>query len=322
MAVENIELTLSHTDLGTLNEFSMMTLCGIAQAHLITSAKNCTLWDIKDREGRVLYPGFFMTHIHVPEPRGLERYRVWDKISVGVDVGTFGGMILDSRYILGKAGEIPAETSDWDTSRFPSMTGGTMFVVDGHAGEPVPAPPVGDLLGHLPRMVNPPPSVEKFSAAQAKGFLELKGEAKLRLKQPYLYPILEGRDLAPGRALMFATFSRLMDYAERALLTEHVWPAFPSDVVACLRLEDRETYFLGNVHAGDTVRVDVQATISPLQSVGGDVATPASLSLRFELYDETRKTLLLVSRAKKKLSISPAQKRLLRDADRLLSHHA
>jgi len=325
MRVETIELTLNHVDLGHLSEFALMTLCGVAQCHAITAGRNITIRDIVDAEGRALYPGFFWTHLKVPPAAGLARYRVWDTVALAVDVRLYAGLVLDSTYTLAPPGEAGGPPERWRSSELPSVRGGTMFVVDGAGAESIPSAPRPTLLAELPRSSRPPDSMDRFSNVQKIGRMNGVLAGQLAPASPILYPVSVGRDLVPGRALMFATFVKIMDWAERRLLLDHTWPAFPADLVDCFHVLERETCFIANCYSEDVVQVDIRASLEPAPSdargFSPEIVPVGIFVADFELFDRHRRGLLVASRVKKVITVPAAKKRLVQESERLIARH-
>lgn len=202
-----------------------------------------------------------------------------------------------------------------------------MWVIDGHEGEPQPAVPRGECVAKLSKLTRPPSSVERFDQVLAEGTLRgddavcsLAGDAPIR------YPVVAGRDVALGRNLMFSTFIRVMDYGERLLLTERVWPRFPAHVADLFRPLERETYYLANCPAGSVILIDLRGEVRPcsgdaLEMPKGLVAVGV-LTLYFELYREGTNELLAVSRGRKVIAAPSGDKRALADAKRICQAHA
>src|SRR5262245_24373524 len=146
MLLEPIELTINHIDLGNLNEFALTTLFGAAQAYHITAGRGLSIRDIVDRDGNVLYPGYYMTHLRVSPTRLVDSFEPWKPLSVGVEHRIFGGMIMDSTYVLGRQGELEQDSSKWALDRLPSMRGGTIFVLDNNDAVHQPKTPQADKI--------------------------------------------------------------------------------------------------------------------------------------------------------------------------------
>lgn len=327
MYVDTLELTMTHVDLGGLTEPVFVALCGDAHAHRITQGRDNSIADIKDKNGRTLYPSHFATHLRVPAARTLDSFRLWDRISVGSDVHSYAGMLLDSTYVLGREGEIADDPSAWDLGRLPSMKGGVVFVVDeGHLSEPEPAVPVTDLVAELPQLKAPPAFVDRFSQVQEQGMVDERFVGSLRSIRPLRYKVLAGRDVANGKALMFSSFSRLAGLAERRLLMSEIQPRCPVSLLDHFRVLERETYFLGNCFSGETIHIDVQASLSPCEpGLHGDATDRVSLAVlttSIEMSNQRSNAILNVSQARKLLLVPAADESAVKDGERFLKRHA
>jgi probable biosynthetic protein (TIGR04098 family) len=326
MFVDTVELTISHVDLGTLTETTFVTLCGDAHAHRITRGTGNCIDDITDVHERRLYPGHFSTHLKVPASRPLESFRLWDRISIATEVRSYGGMILDSTYILGFENELANVADSGELEQLPTMHGGVMFMVDeGHVEEPHAAVPKTGMLADLPKSTSPPKSFDSFAQVQSQGSVDPDFAGAIRGTEPVPYQLVTGRDAAKGKALMFATFVRLMDYAERVVLEQHVRPPFARRVIDSATVIERETYYLGNCYAGDVILIDVRAGLencpSDFHRGARQLVSAGILTVVLELYSQRCNALLLASRARKLLLIPAADKRTLKEAERVLFHY-
>lgn len=323
MLIEDVELTLSHVDLGTLSEFATMALFGNAISHRLTRSRGISTRQILDAEGRTLYPAYYMTHLQVPPGRLLEQFQVWDTVSVGVETRSFGGMIVDSSYALGRKGELAPDATAWDPKALPTMRSGTLFVIEDRRTESQPAVPRADLVAEMPRLTQAPESAGRFKKIQGQGTLVPDFDGPLRPASPILYPVVQGRDVMSGHAVMFATFTRILEDIERILLTEHLWPAFPATLLDRRCLLERETYYLSNSYADSVIRADIAGKITPCppelaMKVGPDLVPAALLTFVIELYQQARGTLLIASRVTKLIAIPAGNQAALRDAERIL----
>ena len=322
MLIEIVELTLSHLDLNCLTEPALMMLFGNAISHYLVAGRANNVHQITDRDGRLLYPGYFLTHLQVPPSRRLEEHRLWDQVAIGVDAASFGGIVVDSTYVLGKPGEIVRDASQWDPRKLPSMHAGSIFVIEGREGDPQPGVPKADMVVEMSKLTKPPETLARFGQIESRSIFDLATPA-LRPSAPLSYPLLTGRDIAPGHAVMFATFNRLMDMGERMLLAEHVWPSFPPALLNCLSLLEREIFYLGNCREQDVVRIDIEARLKPavpsLCVPGHEIA--GLLETNIELFSQRTGHRVAAARTRKMLAVPSTQKMLQREAARLLSRH-
>ncbi len=327
MYVDTLELTLAHVDLGGLTEPIFVALCGDAHAHRITHGRDNSIDDIKDKSGRTLYPSHFATHLRVPASRLLDSFRLWDRISVGADVRAYAGMLLNATYVLGSEGEIADDPSSWDLDEFPSMKGGVVFVVaEGHVSNPEPSVPQSHLVAELPQLKAPPAFVDRFTQVQEQGMVDEQFVGALRATRPLSYEVMAERDVATGQALMFSSFSRLASMAERWLLAREIQPRCPVSLLDHFKVLERETYFLGNCYAGETVDIDVRASLSPcasdLHGSSSDWVSVGVLETSIEISNQRTNALLNVSNGKKLLLLPSSDESLLKDSERFLRWHA
>lgn len=324
MSIEIVELTLSHVDLNCLTEAALMTLFGNAVSHRMVEGRTNNVHQITDRDGRTLYPGYFYTHLKVPTTRLLSEHRLWSTVAVGVDVASFGGMVVDSTYILGQPGDFGPDAEQWDLPKFPSMRAGALFVVEGREGDPQPAIPKSDMVASMPKLAKPPDALGRFAQVEAKSLMEPNPGA-LR-GPPIEYPLLTGRDIAPGHALMFATFTRLMDAGERLLLTERVWPAFPAALCNSLSILERELFYLGNCRENDVMLIDLVATLRAcpptMLAPRSDVVSAALLEETVDMYSRRSGHRIAAAKVLKVFAVPSAEKALQREASRLVAQHA
>ncbi len=327
MLRETVELTLNHVGLGNLNEYALLGLFATAQAHALTEGKPHTLSALVDVSGQPLYPAYYVTHVRVPAACLLAAFPLWSTVAVGVHVQSFGGIVLDSSYILGRPGDIADHVDGWDTAHLPTMRAGSMFVIDTpaaqHRGEVQVSAPRGDMLAALPRLSTPPAAIQRFQQVRQQGLWDEPEQPALVTSQPIRYPVAAGRDAAAGHAMLFATFSTVMDTAEQTLFTRHLSPPFPVALLHCLALLERETYYFANCQAGQTVQVYISGQMVPcasnLHGSAEDVLSAGLLHLVFELYCDDTGDLLVLSRATKLLAVPTREQRLLHDVRRLLA---
>ena len=166
--IENIELTLSHVGLGCLSEYALITLFTNSLFHRLAAGKQKPSSEIVDKNGEVLYPGYYLTHLTVPPGRLLEQYRAWQTYSIGVDAQIFGGMLMESRFILGDSDEIVDDPQTWDVNNFPSMRGSSMFIVDRIGREPQVSIPRAGSIADLPKLPSRPLQWTDFESCVAK----------------------------------------------------------------------------------------------------------------------------------------------------------
>ena len=322
MLIETVELTLNHVGLGTLGEVPLLTLFASAQAHLLTSGTNHTLRDVTDADGAPLYPVYLWLHLRVPPTHCLERYRVWDRVSVGVHVNRYGRMILDSTYVLGAPGALAPTVAAWDLEGSPSMRAASAWVIDGRAGEPQPSSPKAGAVAELPVVTVSPSAIARLRAVRASGKIADE-RSRWATGEAIAYPIRDGRDVARDHEVMFATYVEIMDMAEATLLGEQVWPRLPTSVLAHATIVEREVFFLSHTGLGKQVLVDVRVDLSPcpedLHGPERDMISAGMFDTRYELYEAGSNKLLAVARARKLIIIPRARATVLGDLARFVS---
>ena len=130
MLIDNVELTMSHVGLGDLSEYALMTLFGNAHSHQLVKGLGINPSQIIDQDGNPLYPAYFRTYLKVSPQRLLNSFKLWDNVDVAVDVSKYGAMILSSKYVIGKNGEVPEDVEEWNNSNMPYMEGCNLITID------------------------------------------------------------------------------------------------------------------------------------------------------------------------------------------------
>jgi probable biosynthetic protein (TIGR04098 family) len=321
MPIEEVDLRLNDVGLGALRESSLLALFASAQAHALTSGTGHTLRDVTDAAGAQLYPGYYWLHLRVPPSQPIERFRVWDRVAVGVDVRRYGKIILDSTYVLGAPGSLDHSPERWDLTASPSMRASSMWTVDGVSGQPQVATPKEGALATLARLDGPPESMNRLRDARSRGTLGREARPFMT-KAPVRFEVRNGRDVAPGHNLMFATYVEIMSLAEETLLREGAWPPLPDRLVAARRPVEREVLFLQNAGAGDSVLADARASLlgcePALHGADREQVSAAVVEITGELYDENTRALLTVWRARQLVVVPRSAATLLTDAQRFI----
>jgi probable biosynthetic protein (TIGR04098 family) len=323
---ERVELTLSHVGLGAMTEVAMMTLFANAQAHALTAGTGLKLGDISDVDGSALYPGYYHTRVRLPPFTPLSRLGAWDEVSVGVEVKTFGRMMLESSYVLALPGGVPPDPAQWGASGLPTMNGHSLFVVDGVAGAPKVSTPREGALAQLEKLEHRPEAVDRFRKIQASAVGQWLPSRPIRSSAPLRYRLFPGRDAPPGRGVLFAKFTEIMDCAEHELLSTRLDPPFPSPWVAGARVVERDVYYLRNCRADDTLEIAIEGDLAPCpESLLPREHPPlaaALLRLSFRLMEERTRDLIALGDVTKVLA-APAQQQPSAQAveDLLLAYH-
>jgi probable biosynthetic protein (TIGR04098 family) len=336
MLSEEVELTYSHVELGGLREAAAMELFAAALARRLTQDTGIRLPQVTNVRGQRLYPAYYHTHLRVPAAGRLDRFGLWDRVTVAVEAASYGGILIEGRYALGAPGEIGGGgpgggpgggSGDGPDEAAAAVTlhGSSMFVVEGMRDEPEAAPPRAGQLAALPRLADEPEAMERFRAARGRGIAAGALAGPLASREPIRYRVRSGRDAAPGRNLLFARFVDIFDWAERELLERRVWPPFPAALLDSLAPLERELFYFGNCGAGEELRVVLAGRLAPCPSDlhGADAAVVSAglWEAEMEVYEAARGTRLASARVHKLFAVSSARQSALRDAERLVAHH-
>lgn len=254
--IETTELTLSHVGLGSLDEFSALTLFGVAQAHCMMEGTGRSIAEITDHDGRPLYPAYFMTHLRVPFTKPLERHGCWTNVSVGVAVQTFGGIVLDSKYVLGMPEEVIDPSIKWPPSaELTSLSSGAMFVLATSGGFEVAEPAVG-ILPSLPRTTAKPEAMSRFAKIKKSCGLNDRTLDHEPFCDVMTHSVLDGREASSHshHAVMFSKLIQIMHLGEMDLLARRGFLEAGRDS-KIVQLAERETFFVGSCGLGETIRV-------------------------------------------------------------------
>ena len=322
MLIETVELDLANVGLGALHEVALLRLFATVQARRIVAGTGLTLPEIADADGRLLYPGFFRTALEVPRP--LDEIGVWQKVAFGVDVRRYGRLVLDAHMVLDRAGELGDDPSTWDSVPRIRMRGASMFVVDDRAGPMIASPPKEGAIAELATVTRPPAAMTEVRDVRASGRIDGAPHGPLRCTD-YLYPVLDGRDAPTGRAMMFSTFTTIVDAAEQHLLYDHAWPPVPRDLAPFVKIAERTFYYLDNVRAGDRIRVELRGGFAPCPDESSfatpRVVCPAVLDTHAQLYAAGSGSLVGVARTRKIVAIPRELGTLAQDAARIALQH-
>lgn len=251
MLIREHQLGLADVDLGALDELAILRLFGDAQAHALAPCHRdprATIRDIVDVAGNRLYPAYYRTHLLVPRDRPLHGWQLWDRVAIGVEVQSFGGMLLESRYSFDSAGA--------SVLAGPRMEASSMFVLDGP--ERTLAAPAAGSVAELERLRKPPEAMVRYRAMQSFDPRGEPADTELRSATPLLRTIVAGRDVAPHHQVMFATWTRLLFEVE-----QHVWISaraqpWPESVY----LLERELLYFGSCGAGAEIRMTASGAVT------------------------------------------------------------
>jgi hypothetical protein len=207
-----------------------------------------------------------------------------------------------------------------------------MFVIDNWNGEQQVSCPKADLLADMPRIDTSPSAMDQFRKVRIQEAFSADFNGSLKFRTPIVCPIVVGRDAVsapekvyPGHDMIFSKFVDIMDYAEWMLLAEQVWPPFPKELLDCRTVLERETYYFGTCHAGQSLQVAIMGKISScLPNFHGEspeIVSAGILTFVIELYEQDSNTRLAVSKVKKLFAVPSYQQSVLRDAERLLNYY-
>jgi probable biosynthetic protein (TIGR04098 family) len=317
---ETVELNLRHLGLGDLDEFGALTLFADVHSHRITEGTGGCLSDIADTNDAPLYPAYYRTHVIVPPARLLSTHALWSRVSVGVDVRTFGGMLLESAYVLAPEGEVPEDTAQWDAATFPVLHANSMFILDDLSPQPRPSGPADGRVAELERATTAPEAMNRIRGI-ARG--EIPGAdlaATITPGRRARYDVLSGRDAARGHNMMFAQFVRVMDAAERQVLLDPDGPALSPALLGCLETLERETFYLGNCQAGETVTTRVRGRVEACSGEQRDAVPghvlPAVVHWAMELFrGDSGDDRLAVATARRAIAVPAGREHLVAEAD-------
>lgn len=323
MLNEVFDLDLANTGLGGLDEVSFLRLFATTQSREIVRGTGRTLRDIENSDGVQLYPAFYRTRVTVPPPLLFDRYRLWDRVEIGVDLRRFGSMLLESTGVLAAPGNIGPDPAEWQLDRHVHVTGSMLFVHDKSRG--TPDSPRQGTVANLPLLQKRPEALDEQRRIRSEGVMAVPPEGRPKLSGRMRYPILLMRDVQAGQALMFSAFTSLLEVAEQILLLEQVWPPFDPSLLSFRHLLERDIHYVDNVHQGDTVVIDTVATLSAspahLATAYDGLAPVAMLDLQSEIYQEGTHKLVVAARTRKLFAVPRSRATDAHDLRRMLHRH-
>jgi probable biosynthetic protein (TIGR04098 family) len=323
--IEVSELGYGSVGLGDLSEVPFMIAFATAQAHCMTENIGVSASQIRDVEGRTLYPAFYMTRLSVPPSRTLNHFHLWDRVALGLQVQTFGGVLLESKSILGYPGEFADTPEEWDLASFPTILAGSMFVLTDRVGEPQLSAPKSTLIADLPKLTVCPKSIESFRTARSTGHVPGAERSSLERSRPIFYKIIPGRDAASGCNIMFSKFIEIMDTAEHVHLSSRLGPRLPAMLLDYRLLLERETYYFAGSRSGDSLMIEVKSEIKRCTpNYHGPAKGSISVGLltsTVEVFRRDTNELLAISRANKLMLLPLSKPSLVREAERVMFRH-
>jgi probable biosynthetic protein (TIGR04098 family) len=309
--------------LNGLDEQVFLRIFATTQAHALVAGTGTTLSDITNADGVRLYPAFYHTLVRVPPPLRFDQHKSWSAVDIGVHLQRFGRMLLQSFGAVAPVGTLPRDVAQCDRSQLIHVEANLIFVHDTSVSDElrVDAPQQGT-IAELEALKQRPRVLEEQRRIRAEGAIHPAFSGRLNLRVPIRYPILLGRDVQVGRAMLFAAFTTLFEVGEQTLLTEQLWPPMNPELLTHRHLLEREIYYFGNLRLGEIALLDTCARITPcppeLKTAYEGSTGVALLEVRAEVYDEGSKRLLAAAHTRKLLAV-PTQ--AVQDAQRLLAQH-
>ena len=316
--IENFDLNLCHVGLGDLNEFALLALVASTHYRVLAQGTGVSPRKIADKAGEPLYPSVFALRLQVPIERPIETHASWEQVSVGADVRYFGRSFLDVRGVLGRAGEVPDAPAEWAQLPLPRVSWAGAWTLRGEVAMPAPA-----FVANVATAPAPPELLTLFRAVQSRGTIAEAAKPSVP-PAPIYYPVVAGRDVAPGRQMMFSQFVVVMDHAERVFLTERVWPPLPCELIDCRTTLDRRLFYFGNCRADDVIETAVEAELEKIEPPpGADLSfvPGAVVTLTMRLTEQRSRRLVALCDARKLLAIPRSKAGLLRETERALALH-
>ena len=234
---------------------------------------------------------------------------------------------MDSHYILTRGETVPEDVAHWSNGTWPTMRANNLMVIDvsEEGASKRVAVPHGNSIAVLPKLKRPPEAILKAKKVRTNGFVWEENGSPLACPEPLTYRVHAHRDAAPGRAMIFAKFSEIMDLAERDFLNQELQPGFPAGILDHLHLLERETFYYGNCFAGETLAVHLRGTMMPCpMDFHGDSLTMTSAAtthFHLEITNYRTQELLAMARVRKLLALPAQSQDGLQDVRRLMEHH-
>lgn len=326
MYISSVQLTMSHTGLGDLNEYALMVLFGNAHSLHLTQGLSITPGEIVSMDGTKLYPAYFWTHLKVPVAHLLSDFKLWEVVDVGVDVKRFGDTLLESRYALGRKDKLGVGPDEWDENRFPVMHGNNLIVAEelnSSTAKRMVLNPNPDRIAELPKVSRSPQGIAKSRQIRSKGIKMQLERVAFECDKPFGYTIMDGRDCTHGHAMIFAKFADIFDLAEKDFLSRQIFPGLSAALLSRLHILEREIYYYGNCYAGEEIEVYLAGSVDINQNDeiqdGFDYIPAAFLRIGFEIYQQRTRTLLASCLAKKVFAIPMQEQENIHDLHRTIN---
>lgn len=327
MLIENIELTMSKVRLGFLDEYALLVLFGNAHSHHLVKGLEIKPNEITDSQNRILYPAYYKTHIKVPIESILSNYTLWDNVQIGIDVKRFGKHLLSSNYILGLEGEISDKIEEWDTTKYPSMEANNLMIIDPsfyHDQKRTASLPKNAFVENIEIDKYPPKAIRRARMVEEKGF-KFEVEEHFSTSEPIRYQIDDINDTSPGHTILFAQFSRIMDFAEREVLTNLDKLAIEDFPIEALHILEREVYYYDNCFAGESLDISIRGVFN--ESYTDDINLKCDSTLCgtvdtiIEIVNSDTKKLVIKAAVKKALIVTSNSKKIIRSIMKLIHYY-
>jgi probable biosynthetic protein (TIGR04098 family) len=297
---ETTELTYSHQDLGTLNEFGLMCLFGNIHSKALVQGLNSSVEALVDHQGRRIYPAYFNTHLQIPESCLLRQFRAWRNVLLGIELKRFGKCYLDSSYVIKPEGAGIPVAEDFASRQFPILHGNNLFIIDVTEDPAIArelAVPAPQYLAPLPAVTEKPSAIDRAKRLKKGEAIRPDQHYALNSRHTISYPVIPGRDVVAGHAMIFARFCQIMDYAEYCFLVEPADAPIDEARLADLHVLERDIYYFDNAYANDIIDIAVKANMAEQSSAAGQNNT--LLETEYKLFRRSNLDLLAVGYARK-----------------------
>lgn len=327
MLFEELELTMSHTSLGSLNEFTLMVLFGNVHSHRLVHGLDINPSQILADNGRSLYPAYFVTKLQVPINNLLKNFKLWDRLKIGVDVVRYGETLLESNYIVGHLEALNKSESGDSTlvDKFPTMKGSNLIVVEemnGETGKRQVANPSQNRIAKIERTKKPPFGLLNSKNVRRMGADYFEINPQFRNEEPIVYMVNPRRDAVNGHAMIFAKYAEIMDVIEYDFFAKKLFPRFSLGLLETLEVLEREIYYYGNCFAGEEIDISLLGEVeltNDNELVDEIYFVPAGyLHAVFELFNKRTGNIIAVCKVTKVFAIPMKDQELISDLHRTI----
>lgn len=329
MFTENILLSMNHVGLGDLNEYSLLVIFANAHSKMLVANTDIKPNEIKDCNGNILYPAYYMTRITIPDSLKLSDFKLWNSVSIGVDIRRFGNSILESEYVLGGADGIPKDVLEWKTAKLPYMEASNVFIIDRQRNQNrnvVVSNPTKNSVAELGKTRIAPASIIRARKIRENGFSIDPKLKKLNHYNNIITKCESGKDGPSNHTLMFAKYCEIMDTAEKQYLREHINYPLSLDILNSCYLKERETYYYQNCFPDEDLKIRIKAGINNLENPNyfdgkSGQFLVATFEAAFEVSLARDNTLLVISRVRKDILLPPELQDCAADIKRIIAEN-